>query len=211
MKADYLDYHEDDVRSFWQGTYVGLRDNNVVQAWYVSEVFTSPVTHKVSLLLHRGHESKKIGLNNPNLISHLPDVGMVQLGKNSAFSSYKAARQWKKGLRLSALDFDPVCCNLSAHDISRHFSHNAEAMDSFYSHEYKSIREAVKLINREGYNSVALSKNLSVASVPEYRQLILCYREDIIGAVINLKPTITEDSRQFFNIISEELEVPIVI
>lgn len=179
---EFMDFATDDARCYWIETYVGVKKDDHYEAYYIDDVQWSGKKKDNMFFMHRGDDVYQTTLNDPDLISYVPELGMKQIGDQACYFTKAAARQWKKGLRTG--QYNSKYVNYM-YDMDRYCNmHNVEiqSRDNMFNPTHCDLSDALQLLR--GKSSIALSTNFAIAKHPRSNDPVLCYREELVGKVI---------------------------
>lgn len=201
---EFIDFRPDDVRAYWMETYVGVKKDDQVKAYYVTDAVWSDDKGDNALYMSREDDQIKMYLNDPNLISYVPELGMKQINKRACYFTKAARRQWKKGLRTGQYNSKFIDFRRDNYAGCNMMRISSESRDSMFNPAHCELADALMLLCA-GYDSIALSVNFAIANHPRSFDPILCYREDIVGKVTKGELYLLEEYSELSGSLTDEV------
>ena len=110
----------------------------------------------------------------------VPQTTYVQSGKDALLFTRRAERQWKRGVHANNCMFTNPLAHFYPLDQVGTFDFTT--IREAFNPKYRTLYEALTLIQKENYNSVALSRNIALINGKKTK-LVLFYRFAPIGSV----------------------------
>jgi hypothetical protein len=198
---EFMDFNVDDARQYWNETWVGIEGEGHVKAYYVD--YLSEDEGDIMFRVYRDERAAHIHLNDPKLISYVPELGMKQVGNQACYLTKAAARQWKKGLRNG--QFTSKFINYEAAQF-----HNCsirgmatEDRDGLFNKTHCLLEDALQML--PDHYSVALSSNFALARHPRSHEPVLNHRHELVGKVIKGELYLLKEYSELIGTLTDEV------
>ena len=177
---------QDDLNRTFQDTYLSFKtrdDDGFFPARVLAAVARRDIDNRPSLLVQKANEDRLIlPIYNDKLVKvnySWPKLGAINTNNGVIWTSRKAQRQWKRGLRASLINSQSISQLLNRGPRSAKVKVTRALLDSLYNPKYYNLRQAISILNNQRADSVALSPAFSIAE--RGNQRVIFFSDKPIG------------------------------
>ena len=151
-----------------------------------------------------------IDVNDPSVEINYdwPELGMINTKNYVFYCQRRAARQWKRGFRLSQINLFPLDSTTYSYYVRREeikrIQKDFYTTKYIYENKYYSLDESIDLIESNRVFARAISKDIAIAKLINLDPIAVYYRKHIIGLVEDNK-IVPHKSIKYLNQIIERI------
>lgn len=170
-----------DIDATYRNTILGLRMEGVIEP---VRVVGASDDNEMLVVSHDASFEKRLSLRDPRIVTEYPDSGAYNYKKTVVFVRRKAQRQWRRGISRNHLEIGSSNSRVDDFILAR----------CMYNPSYVGFDKAKELIESEGFEARAITRNFWLKKDNRYENLVILFRGRVVGELIDGGINIPDDA-----------------
>lgn len=186
---DYGIWTQDDLNSYFSGSYVGVEDKDgTIEPVYVNGISLDHDSGEHTIVGRIGRKDIICKMSSPKMHVLVPNSTYVNVRGQTVYLSRRTGRQYKKGVKRDQYILDAAsegdCTNKYGEDRIPRANFEKEVIMGMFNQQFPKFKDAVAQINNGECLSCAFSNHFAVATKPSIENIVLLYKGLVCGQVI---------------------------
>lgn len=186
---DYSIWTQEDLNSYFSGTYVGVEDKEgVIQPVHVSGICRDHDNNSHAIVGRIGRNDIVCAMNSDKLHVLVPSSTYINVRGQTVYCSRKTGRQYKKGVKRDQYKLENAsagdCVNEYGEDKLPPPNFEKEVILGMFNQTFPSFDAAVAEVRNGDRLSCAFSNHFAVAAKPSIENTVLLYKGLVCGQIV---------------------------